>query len=93
MYEKCEAGLRVKKFVTFIEKQTGKSAKRLRLDQGRKFGVWDLKSWTKEKGIKVELTVAYSLKLNGIAEPTNGLVASKARCLLLDTPSKISQSF
>lgn len=31
--------------------------------------------------------------MNGIAKRTNGLVASKARCLLLDAPSKIGQSF
>ena len=37
--------------------------------------------------------MAYSLELDGIAERTNGLIASKARCLLLDTPSKIGQSF
>ena len=39
MYEKREAGLHLKQFVTFIEKQTGKSVKRLRLDQGQEFGV------------------------------------------------------
>lgn len=39
MHEKREAGPRLKQFVTFIEKQTGKSVKRLRLDEGREFGV------------------------------------------------------
>lgn len=33
MYEKPEIGLQFKQFVTFIEKQTGKNAKRLYLDQ------------------------------------------------------------
>ncbi len=42
MYEKREAGLCVKQFVTFIKKQTGKSVKCLWLDQGREFGVQDL---------------------------------------------------
>ena len=41
----------------------------------------------------MELTVAYSPEMNGIAERINGFVASKARCLLLDAPSKIGQSF
>lgn len=39
----------------------------------------------------MELTVAYSPKINCIIERTNDLVTSKDRCLLLDTPSKISQ--
>lgn len=34
IYEKHEDGLCIKQFVTFIEKQTGKSVKYLQLDQG-----------------------------------------------------------
>lgn len=55
MHEKREAGPRLKQFVTFIEKQTGKSVKRLRLDEGREFGVRDLESWTKDKGSQLSL--------------------------------------
>ena len=93
IYEKCEARLCIKQFVTFIKKQTGKSVKRLRLDQGREFGIRDLDTWTKEKKIKVKLTVTYSPEMNGIAKRTNSFVASKSRCLLLDARLKISQSF
>ncbi len=93
MHKKNKARLCVKQFVTFIKKQTRKSVKYLWLDQGREFGVWNLKSLTKEKGIKVELIVAYSPEINGIAERTNSLIASKTRYLLLNTPSKIGQSF
>ena len=93
MHDKREAGLCIKQFVTFIKNQTRKSVKRLWLDQGREFGVRELEFWTKEKKIKVELTMAYSPEINNIAECTNGLVASKVRYLLLDTPSKIDQSF
>lgn len=58
-----------------------------------KFGIQDLESQTKEKGIKVKLTVAYSLEINGIAKRTNGLVISKAKCLFLNISIKIGQSF
>lgn len=89
IYEKYETGLYVKPFVTFIEKQIRKGVKRLQLDQSQEFGVQDLESQTKQKGIKLELTVAYNPEINSIAERTNGLIASKAKCLLLDISSKI----
>ena len=44
MYEKREAGLRLKQFITFIKKQTRKRVKRCGLDLGREFDVRDLKS-------------------------------------------------
>ena len=89
MNEKCDAGLCDKQFVVFIKKQTRIFVKRPRLDQGQEFDAWDLKFWTKKKKIKDELIMAYSLKMNDIAELTNGLVASKARCLLLNTLPKM----
>lgn len=89
MHEKHEAGLCFKQFVTSIQKPTGKGIKRLRLDQGREFGVRDLDSQIKEKGIKVEFIMAYSFEMNGIVECTNSLVDSKTRCLLLNTLAKI----
>ena len=85
MHEKCKAELCVKQFVIFIKNEIRKSDKRLLLDQGQKFGIRELEFWTKEKKIKMELTVAFSSKMNDIAECTNGFIASKARCLLLDT--------
>lgn len=73
-----------------MKKQTRKSVKRLPLDKVWEFGVWDLESWTKDKKIKVELPVAYSLKMNNIAKYTNILVSSQARCLFLDAAINIS---
>ena len=91
LHEKREAGPALRKFVTFIENQTGRKVKRLRMDQGREFGVQELEAWRAEKGIKIEFSVAYSPEMNGIAERTNGLIVSKARCLLFD--SNLGQSF
>ena len=93
MHEKRKAGFCVKQFVIFIKKQTGKSIKSLLLGEGQEYGIRELESWTKKKKIKVELTMAYSPEMNSIAERTNDLVAFKARCQLLNAPSKIGQSF
>ena len=93
MHEKHEAKLCIKQFVIFIKKQTRKSVKCLWLDQSQEFGVRELESWTKEKKIKMELTMTYSFEMNGIVECTNGLVTSKASCLLFNILSKIGQSF
>ena len=54
------------------------------MDQGRKFGVHELKSWQTKKSIKIKYTVAYSPEMNGIADKTNDLIVTKTRCLLLD---------
>ncbi len=93
LHEKREAGLALERFVILIENQTGKTVKRIRFDRGREFGVRDLEFRTKEKGIKVENTIAYSPEMNKIAEQTNSLIAGKARCLLLDAESEINESF
>ena len=65
----------------------------IRLDQRREFGVQVLEFWTKKKGIKVEYTIAYFFDMNGIAEQTNGLIAGKTRCFLLDEEPEINKSF
>lgn len=93
MYEKHKARLCIKQFVICIEKQTRQSVKRLRLDSSQEFGIRELESQTKKKKIKKDLTVTYCLKMNNIAEYTNGLLASKARCLLLNVSFKIGQLF
>ena len=91
LHEKKETGPALRKFVIFIETQTGRKMKRLKIDQGREFGVRELEAWRAEKSIKIEYTVAYSPEINGIAEKTNSLIVTKAYCLLLD--SNMDQSF
>lgn len=93
IHEKRKAELYLTQFVIFIENQTGKNVKRLRLNQDREFGVQELDFQTKESEIKIELTIVYSPEINGIAKRTNGLVAFKARCLLFDAAINIGQSF
>ncbi len=72
LHEKREAGPTLRKFITFVETQTGRKVKRIRMDQGREYGVHELEAWRAKKGIKIEFSVAYSPEMNGIAERTNG---------------------
>ena len=53
LHEKREAGPALRKFVTFIETQTGQKVKRIRMDQGREFGLHELEAWRAEKGMKI----------------------------------------
>ena len=55
------------------------------------FGVHELKVCRAEKSIKIEFIVVYSPDINGIAERTNGLIVTKARCLPSD--SNLDQLF
>ena len=55
------------------------------MDQGGEFVVHELEPWKAEKSIEIEFSVAYSLEMNEIAQGTNGLIVTKARCLLLDS--------
>lgn len=41
----------------------------------------------------MEYIIVYSTKINGILEQTNGLIAIKACCLLLDMNLDINKSF
>lgn len=55
------------------------------MDKGREFKVSELEVWKAKKNIKIEFSIAYSLKMNKIAKGTNGLIVSKARYLLFDS--------
>lgn len=65
--------------------------KRLRMNQGKKFGVQESKAWQAKKSIKIEFSILYSPKINEIAERTNSLIISKAHYLLFD--SNLGQFF
>ena len=84
MKEKSEAFSRTKKFIIFIQTQTGKRVKRLRLDNGLEYGGTGLLEWLEEQGIHHEPTVPYSPEMNGISERSNGVINTKARALIAD---------
>ena len=82
MKEKSEAFPRIKKFIIFIQNQTGKQVKRLRLDSGLEYGCIGLLEWLQEQGIHHKPTVPYSPETNGISERSNGVINTKARALI-----------
>lgn len=54
LHEKREAGSAFRKFITFIENQTNRKVKRVRINKGRKFTMRKLQIWEAKKGIKIE---------------------------------------
>ena len=57
-----------KDFKAFVEKQSGKCIKILRIDDGGEFTSGELEGFCKEHGIVHEVTAPYIPQHNGIAE-------------------------
>lgn len=55
------------------------------MDQRNEFGVYELEILQDRKSIKIEFSIAYSLKMNGIVKRKNSLIITKAWCLLLNS--------
>jgi transposase InsO family protein len=60
-----------KEYKSFIEKQTGKHIRTLRIDNGGEFESLQFEDFFKEAGIKRQLTVPYNPHQNGVAERKN----------------------
>ena len=73
-----------KEIITMLETQSGLKTQRLRCDNGYEYINEDLTTYCKEKGIKMETTVRYTLEQNGKAERLNRTLMEKARPMLID---------
>ena len=71
-----------KEFVTMAEKQTGKSVKVLRSDNGTEYTNNAMSSFLKDKGIVRQLTAPYAPQQNGVSERKNRTIVESARCML-----------
>ena len=71
-----------KEFVTMAEKQTGKSVKVLRSDNGTEYTHNALSSFLKDKSIVRQLTAPYTPQQNGVSERKNRTIVESARCML-----------
>lgn len=71
-------------FKAFAEKQTGKSIKRFRTDNGTEYTNRAMQKVLSASGILHETTVSYNPEQNGLAERMNRTIVEKARCLLFD---------
>ena len=68
-----------------LETQTGPTTQRLRCDNGSEYINAELKSFCKDKGIKLETTVRYTPEQNGAAERLNRTLLDKVRPMLADS--------
>lgn len=87
---KSDVGQVTKEFIRFIERQTGKSVKALKSDNGGEYISSSLNEFLRENGIEHQYSTPYTPQQNGVAERTNRILLEKARCLLLDAGLPIS---
>lgn len=72
-------------FKTLVEKQTGKTIKRLRSDNGGEYDNKKFENFSKENGIILERTIPYTPQQNGVAERFNRTIMEKVRALLIES--------
>ncbi|CAI7729201.1 unnamed protein product [Closterium sp. NIES-53] len=67
-----------KDWLTFLEKQAECVVKRIRIDRGGEFLGAEMMAWLKKQGIQRELSTAYTLLSNGVAERANRTILETA---------------
>lgn len=88
---KSEAIEYFKEFKALVEKQTEKSIKVLRTDNGGEFCSSAFEGLLKKAGIVHQKTNPHTPEQNGLCERLNRTVVERARCLLFD--AKLDKSF
>lgn len=79
LYQKRETNLALWKYVIFIEIQTKWKVKCLKINQDKKFGIYELETKQVKKRIRIKFNITYY-----IVERTNSLIILRAGSLLLD---------
>lgn len=82
MKHKSEVLVNFKKFVAQVERQTGKSVKTLRSDNGGEYRSREFDKFCENSGIKREFTAPYTPQQNGMAERLNQTLMNGVRALL-----------
>ncbi|CAL9028169.1 unnamed protein product, partial [Prunus brigantina] len=77
---KSDACYTFKKFMAYVEKQSGEKIKVLRTDRGQEYIVCD--EFLEKNGIKHQLTARYTPQQNGVAERKNRTIMDMVRCML-----------
>lgn len=81
----------MKNWMIMIEKQTDKTIKVLRTDNGLEFVNQQLNDFCAKNGIKRHLTVPYTPQQNGVVEIMNRTILERVRCML--APTGLSKRF
>ncbi|GAA0169470.1 hypothetical protein LIER_40766 [Lithospermum erythrorhizon] len=79
---KSETFEHFKKFQNLVENETGMSIKCFRSDRGGEFNSAEFNAYCEEKGIKRQLTTAYTPQQNGVAERRNRTIMNIVRSFL-----------
>ncbi len=86
MTHKDEAFPNFKSFYELVLTQFGVKIKKLHIDGGREYGMSRLNEFCRERGILLEVTAPYTPEEHGVSERANGVVATKARCMMKGLP-------
>ncbi|CAL2228256.1 unnamed protein product [Prunus armeniaca] len=83
LQEKSEAFEAFKSFKALVENESEKKIKTLRTDRGGEYCSKEFDAFCKEKGIKRQLTTAYTPQQNGVSERKNRTILNMVRSLLV----------
>lgn len=82
---KSEALSKFKNYVSMVEAKFNLKIEKLRCDNGGEYTSHAFKDFCREKGIRIQYTVAYNPEQNGVAERFNRTVMERARSLIFDS--------
>ncbi|SAM78136.1 uncharacterized protein UBRO_20557 [Ustilago bromivora] len=83
LLQKSQAFVQLKRIVSFLETQTGRSLKAIWSDQGTEWKSNEVLEWSQDKGIEWKTTVGYNSKQNGWVERMNRSLSEKMQLLLM----------
>ena len=75
----------IKQYIAQMEREKNLKVKKIRSDNGGEFLNTDLKTYCKENGIIMDVTIPHTPQLNGKAERLNRTIIEKVRVLLFET--------
>lgn len=82
--QKNEVTRTVKDYINSMKTYFEHEIKVIRTDNGREYINRELRDFLRERGIKHQFTVAYTLQQNGLAERKNRSLMEMARCMMID---------
>ena len=83
MKEKSKAFTKFKQYKSFIEVQTGRKLKILRIDGGGEYISKEFKKYLLDNGIQLQVTAPHSPSQNGIAERLNRTLVEHGRAMIV----------